>query len=201
MLIACCCWMMASGFGCARRIDLTPQEFERWHREDPDLNDLRVYPSRRLLSFYPQLGDDVTRDVKDRKVIERGEKQRHRRLVTRSTSGKIVAIDELNGMPRFWVTFYADCAAPECAYGFVQTELHRYSLVSVPQLEGFQPPISYRRNRLKRNKIRLLRQRSLAETNEVLAAPRSGKALPIDLQLRKDSWRPTRTTWEKAPGV
>lgn len=169
---------------------------------DPELRELRVYLSRRLLSYYPQLDDEATVDVTRRKVRVRGEKQPHERLIARGTPGRIVAIDELNGMPRLWVTFFRDCMDAKCAYGFVQTELQRYQLVAVPALKAYRAPISYRRNRLKRNKMRMLKQRALAELNEVLAAPRrSGKARPINLQYRKDVWRPTRKTKRRAEGV
>lgn len=188
--------------GCIRRIDLTPQAFDRWHAQDPDLDALRVYPDRRLLSYYPELGENVTRDVKDRKVIERGAKNVHKRTITGRTSGRIVAMDTLNGMPRLWVTFFPDCEAAVCAYGFVLTEHQRYSLVSVATLADYGSPVSYRRHRLKRNKLQLSRQRSVGEANEVLAAKRrKGKALPINLQLRLDSRQRTRTTSERAPGV
>ena len=181
--------------GCARRIDMTPQEFEGLRGLDPELKTLRVYPSKRLLSYYPQLGGDPSVDVTKRKVRVRGENRPLEQLVGRGTSGRIIAVDDLNGMPRLWVTFFSDCEQVSCAYGFVQTELQRYSLVAVPMLEGYKPPVSYRRNRLKRNKLRMLKQRSLAELNEVMAAPRgASKALPIDLQIRKDVWQPTRKT-------
>ena len=188
--------------GCTRRMDLSPPEFDSLHRLDPELMALRVYPSRRLWSYYPQLGDNATVDVTRRKVRVRGKRRPHERLILRRTPGRIVATDTLNGMTRFWVNFFSECTEIACAYGFVQTELQRYSLVSVPALANYEAPISYRRTRLKRNKLRLLKQRSLAESNEVLAAPRrSGKARPLNLQIRRDKWRPTRKTREKADGV
>lgn len=190
------------GPGCARRLDLRPEDFASLHARDPELKELRVYLSRRLLSYYPQLDDEAMVDVTRRKVRIRGEKQPHERLIARGTPGRIVAVDELNGMPRLWVTFFRDCMDPKCAYGFVQTELQRYQLVAVPALKAYRAPISYRRNRMKRNKMRMLKQRALAELNEVLAAPRrSGKAKPINLQYRKDVWRPTRKTQRRAEGV
>lgn len=193
---------VVAGIGCARRLDLTPQEFTELRRHDPELEVLRVYPSKRLLSYYPQLGDDATVDITRRKVRVRGDRQPLEELIARGTKGRILAIDELNGMPRMWVTFFSDCQEVACAYGFVQTELQRYSLVAVPERTGYKAPISYRRNRLKRNKLRMLRQRSLAEVNEVKAAPRgSGKALSVDLQIRKDVWRRTRKTQRRADGA
>lgn len=194
--------LVLAAAGCARRIDLVPHDFEDLRRRDPELEMLRLFLDKRLLSYYPQLSDETTVDVTRSRVRVRGKKRPRERSITRSTPGKIVTIDELNGMPRLWVTFFSDCKAVECAYGFVQTELQRYSLVAVPVLAEYRAPISYRRNRLKRNKMRMLKQRSLAELNEVLAAPRrSGKAKPIDLQIRKDTWRPTRKTKQKADGV
>jgi hypothetical protein len=187
--------------GCARRIDLTPAEFERVRAIDPQLENLRVSPHPRLLQFYTPEVDNVSREVTKRKVIERGEKKILRREIGRRTMGKILAIDELNGMPRLWVSFYTDCLDVACAYGFVQTEHQRYSLVAVPMLEGYKEPRSFRRSRLKRNRLGLMRLRSNVEINDVMAARRrSGKGKPIDLQIRKDRWRPTKTKTDKAEG-
>lgn len=188
--------------GCARRIDLTPAEFERLQSDDPGLENLRVYPHRKLISRYSPLADEVSRDVTKRKVIERGARKILKRIVGRRVPGKVLKVDELNGMPRLWVTFWADCMEPECAYAFVQTERQRYALVSVPARETYKDPANFRRNRLKRNRLKPMRVQSMVEVNEVLAAPRrSGKGKPIDLQIRKDRRRPTQTRRERAGGI
>lgn len=201
----CSALLVAVGLGvggCARRIDLTPVEFERLHASDPDLEKLRVYVHRQLLTDYVPLVDNVSRNVTTRKVVERGAREVWKRPVGRQTPGKILAIDELNGAPRFWVTFRSDCMEPKCAYTFVQTERQRYALASVPVFEGYKEPAAFRRNRLKRNRLKLMRLRSMVELNEVMAASRrSGKGKPIDLQIRKDRRRPTHTRRDRADGI
>lgn len=195
-------WAALGLGGCARRLDLTPSEFERLQGDDPGLEKLRVFPHRMLLSDYPMLADNLSRSVTKRKVIERGAREVWKRPVKRRTPGKILKVGELNGMPLLWVTFRSDCSEPTCAYSFVQTERQRYALVSVPPLEGYKEPSNYRRNRLKRNRLRPMRVQSMVEVNEVLAAPRrSGKGKPIDLQIRKDRRRPTQTRRERAGGI
>jgi len=188
--------------GCVRRFDLTPGELERIQGLDADYEELRVYPKRLLISDYPEVTESVTRDVTRRKVVERGAKKPRERKIHRRDQGKVLAVDTLNGMPRLWVSFYSDCAEAACAYGFVETEHGRYSLVSVPELEGYKEPRSFRRNRLKRNRLKRMRLRSMVEINEVMAARRrSGKGKSIDLQIRKDRWRPTRKQRDWADGV
>lgn len=188
--------------GCARRVYLAPAELAELQRLDPEYAQLRVFPSRALLSYYRQLGDPRRVEVTHAWIKERGVSRPHERVVGREAAGKIVAVESLSSMPLLWVTFFADCAEKSCAFGFVQTELGRYSLVSVPALAGFQEPTSYRRNRLRRNALRLSRQRSLAELNEVLAAVRgSGRRLTIDLQVRKSTFRRTLKTRVRAGGA
>jgi len=188
--------------GCARRFDLTPGELERIQGLDPEYQELRVYPKRLLISDYPEVTESITRDVTRRKVVERGAKKPLERKIHRRDAGKVLAVDSLNGMPRLWVTFYSGCTETACAYAFVETEHGYYSLVSVPELERYKEPRSFRRNRLKRNRLKLMRLRSMIEVNEVLAARRrSGKGKSIELQIRKDRWRPTRKQRDWADGV
>lgn len=187
--------------GCTRRQYLASAELARVEA-DKKLSELRVYPSRKLRSYYPQLTDPEDYDVTGRKIKVRGAVRPHLRTLGRGTPGKVIAEDELGGMRRFWVSFSRTCEKPDCAYGFVQTEYDRWSLVYVPRLDGYKEPLSFRRNRLKRNRLRLARQRALNEANEVLAAlRRSGRAKTIDLQIFKDVFRPTRKTRSRDGGV
>ncbi len=197
-MVALTMWMAV---GCTRRQYLAAAELARVEA-DKKLPELRVYPSRKLRSYYPQLTDPEDYDVSGRKIKVRGALRPHLRTLRRSTPGKVVAEDTLGGMRRFWVSFSRTCEAQVCAYGFVQTEYDRWSLVAVPTLEGYKEPLSYRRNRLRRNRLRLARQRALNEANEVLAAlRRSGRAKTIDLQILKDVFRPTRKTRSWDDGV
>lgn len=204
--------------GCARRFDLTPTELERVEeaggevppalregevrRPGPGLELLRVYLSRRLRSYYAQEAVAERFEVATRRIKERAVHRPRVRRIPRDAPGKVIAEDTQGGMRRLWVTFHEGCDAPRCAYGFVETELGRYSLVVVPRLESYQEPRNYRRARLRRNLLKPVRQRSMNEANEVLAATRrSGKALTIDLQIRKDRRRPTWRDGETLRGV
>lgn len=187
---------------CARRLDLTPTELDRIKAKDPDLKVVRVFPSKKLISLYRELSVNQTYEVGKRKVTERGAYRPLERILGKDTPGKVVGTTELNGMPVLWVSFDNDCEDTACAYGFALTELNLYTLIKVPDREKYQVPVSYRRNKFKRNELRYTKQRSLAEANEVFAATRkSGKVLTIDLQIRKDRYRPTRADRERAGGV
>jgi hypothetical protein len=188
--------------GCARRLDLTPAELSRIETRDGDLKTIRVFPNRKLLSLYREDEVAQTYEVNKRKVTERGAYRPLERIIARKTPGKVVARTELNGMPVLWVAYDKDCADTTCAYGFVLTELGRYMLYQVPDRKGFQTPSNFRRNKFKRNLLKMTKQRSLAEANEVFAVTRkSGKVLTIDLQIRKDVYRPTRADVERAGGA
>ena len=188
--------------GCARRLDLTPAELSRIETRDGDLKTIRVFPNRKLLSLYREDEVAQTYEVNKRKVTERGAYRPLERIIARKTPGKVVARTELNGMPVLWVAYDKDCADTTCAYGFVLTELGRYMLYQVPDRKGFQTPNNFRRNKFKRNLLKMTKQRSLAEANEVFAVTRkSGKVLTIDLQIRKDVYRPTRADVERAGGA
>lgn len=187
---------------CARRLDLTPTELARIKDKDNELANLRVFPSKKLISIYRESSVAQSYEVGKRKITERGAFRPLERILGRSTPGKVVATTELNGMPVMWVSFDNECQDTACAYGFVLTELNLYSLFKVPDREKFETPVSYRRNTFKRNELKNTKQRSLAEANEVFAATRrSGKVLTIDLTIRKDIYRPTRADKERAGGV
>lgn len=188
--------------GCARRLDLTPAELTRIEGPDGDLKLLRVFPKKKLISLYSEEEVQEKYEVGKRKVTERGAYRPFKRIIARKTPGKVVSRDELNGMPLLWITFDRTCADTACAYGFVLTEIGLYQLMQVPFKEKFKTPINYRRNTFKRNTLKKTKQKSLAEANDVFAVTRkSGKVLTIDLQIRKDTYRPTRADVERAGGA
>ncbi len=192
---------LASVGGCTRRQSLTAVELARVE-EQKKLPELRVYPSRRLRSYYPQLNDPEDYDVSGRKIKVRGALRPHLQTLRRGTPGKVLAENKLGGMRVFWVSFSNSCTVPACTYGFVQTEYDRWTLVAVPRIEQYKEPLSYRRNRLRRNRLRMARQRAMNEVNEVLVAPRRiGRAKTIDLQIFKDVFRPTLKTRSSEEGV
>lgn len=188
---------------CARRLDLTPSELARIKEKDAEMKLLRVFPDKKLISIYRESSVNQSYDVSKRKITERGAYRPLERIVGRNTPGKVVAVTELNGMPVMWISFDNECEDSACAYGFALTELDRYTLIKVPDREKYDTPDSFRRNTFKRNALRHTKQRSLAEANEVFAVVRklSGKVLTIDLQIRKDVYRPTRADKERAGGA
>ena len=188
--------------GCARRIDLSAAELRRIEGTDKDLKLLRVFAGQKLISLYYEENVNVSYEVGRRKVVERGAFRPKKMIVGRNIVGKVVARTEQNGMPALWVAFEKGCEDTACAYGFVLTELDRYQMFQVPFRQGFQSPFNYRRNTFKRNKLMKIKRKSLAEANDVFAVTRrSGKVLTIDLQIVKDTFRPTRADIERAGGV
>jgi len=191
---------LAATTGCTRRQNLTTAELGRVE-ERGALSELRVYPSRKLRSYYPQLTDPEDYDVSGRKIKVRGALRPHLRTLWRGTPGKVLAENKLSGMRVFWVSFSGSCKDPSCTYGFVQTEYDRWTLVAVPRLEKYKQPLSYRRNRLRRNRLRPSRQQGMTELNEVLVVTRRrGRGKTIDLQILKDVFRPTRKTRSREEG-
>lgn len=189
--------------GCVKRVDLSPSELLELRRLDPELEVLRVFPSKTLVSLYPELSEDRSVKIESAKVTVRGAKRPHERVIGKGTSGKVILTEEVNGRPLFWVTFFSDCAARECAYGFVLTDRGRYSLMAIPELEGYQEPLSYRGSRRDRNQLRPGKLRSVADLNEVFVVSRrkGKKLLTVDLVIKKDVFKPTRKTRQRAPGV
>ena len=201
-IVAACLLLGLLGGGCARRLDLVPAELTRIEDRDGDLKTLRVFPGKKLLSLYRENQVAESYKVNKRKITERGAYRPFKRIIARKTAGKVVARGEQNGMPILWIAFDNACEDTACAYGFALTELGRYQLIVVPYRENFQAPTNYRRNTLKRNTLKMTKQKSLAEANEVFAVTRrSGKVLTIDLQIRKDAYRPTRADVERAGGA
>ncbi|MBL8976126.1 MAG: hypothetical protein JNK56_36315 [Myxococcales bacterium] len=190
------------GSGCARRLDLTPTELKRIEGPDGDLKLLRVYPKKKLISLYREEEVQESYEVNKRKITERGAYRPFKRIIGKKIAGKVVARTEQNGMPVLWIAFDRGCEDTACAYGFVLSEVDRYQLFQVPFRKAFQTPTNYRRNTFKRNTLKKTKQKSLAEANEVFAVTRrSGKVLTIDLQILKDTYRPTRADVERAGGA
>jgi len=194
--------------GCARRLDLSTDELKLIEGKDPELVKLRVYPKRKLIALYREAEDKRTYDVEGGGINKggvtvRGAIRPYKQILGRKVGGKIIARTELNGMPKFWVAFDNECADTACAFGFVLTELGRWQLHSVPDREKYQPAENYRRNTFKRNRLKVTKQKSLAEANEVYAIIRRGgkRVLTIDLQFVKDDWRPTRTKRDRLRGA
>ncbi len=191
---------LAAATGCTRRQSLTAAELARVE-DSAALSELRVYPSRKLRSYYPRLNDPENYDVSGRKIKVRGALRPHLKTLRRRTPGKVLAESKFGGMRVFWVSFSNKCTDPSCGYGFVQTDYDRWSLVVVPRLDKYKDPLSYRRNRLRRNRLRMGRQRAMNEANQVLVVPRRiGNAKTIDLQIFKDVFRPTRKTRSREEG-
>ena len=192
--------MLASG--CARRLDLTPAELTRIEGPDGDLKVVRVFPKTKLISLYSEEELKEKYEVGRRKVTVRGAIRPFKRIIARKTVGRVVTRTEQNGMDLLWVSFDRKCDDTACAYGFVLTELGLYQLMQVPFKEKYQTPVNYRRNTFKRNTLKKTKQKSLAEANEVFAVTRrKGKVLTVDLQIRKDVYRPTRADVDRAGGA
>ncbi len=189
--------------GCARRLDLTTDELKKIELKDSELKTLRVFPKRKLIALYYEESVDEKYDVKKGEIQVRGAIRPYKLVLGRKVGGKVVSRTELNGMPMFWIAFDNECADTACAFGFVLTEIGRWQLHSVPDREKYKPAENYRRNTFKRNRLKLVKQRSLAEANEVYAIIRRGgkRVLTIDLQIRKDDWRPTRTERKRLRGA
>jgi hypothetical protein len=193
---------LALASGCARRLDLTPAELTRIEGPDGDLKVVRVFPKKKLISLYSEEDAQEKYEVGRRKVTVRGAIRPFKRIIARKTVGRVVTRTEQNGMDLLWVSFDRSCNDTACAYGFVLTELGLYQLMQVPFKEKYETPVNYRRNTFKRNTLKKTKQKSLAEANEVFAVTRkSGKVLTIDLQIRKDTYRPTRADVERAGGA
>lgn len=168
------------------------------------LTRLNVYLGRKLRSYYPQAQDPLDYALTGGRIRLRGAHRPKISIVSRNVPGLVIDEDTLNGMRRLWVTWDADCLDRSCAYGFVHTgPLDRFSLVDVPDIADYKPAVSYRRLRLRRNLMRLQKQRSLAEINEVLAVKRrrNGKVLTVNLQVLKNSYRPTRAERDYKRGI
>lgn len=191
--------------GCAKRLALEPKELEKVQGQgegSAGLDSLRVYTSERLVTVYVQANVNEQFDV-DRQIREASARLLFKNITTTGDSGKILKIEELNGMPLLWVTFSASCSAPECAFGFVQTEDGLYRLFKSPPLEGYTEPVNYYKWFWKKYRVmKLGKMKSLGEANDVFVnKKRNGKLRTIWLEVEKVVDDRTRTRTRRSGGV
>jgi hypothetical protein len=168
---------------CARRLELSPAEFERIDKREQAVDALRVYVSKRLIVVYEADDRGATYEV-DRTINTSQDRQLLRVIIARSTMGQIIDSQDSNGAPLLWVTYSSRCKDKDCAYGFVQTEDGLFRLNTVPKREGYLDPKAYFRTEKKQMTQGKLN--SLAEKNSVyLFKKKNGKIRTIDLIVKK----------------
>jgi hypothetical protein len=192
---------LVSAGGCAKRLALEPKELEKVQSE-AGVQPLRVYVSERLVTTWVEGQVNEQFEV-DRQIREASARLRIKNVTTKSDSGLILKIEELNGMPLLWVTFSASCNQPECAFGFVQTEDGLYRLFKSPPLEGYADPANYYKWLWKKYRtMKLGKMKSLGEANDVLVNKRrNGKLRTIHLEVIKVIDDRTRTRTRRSGGV
>lgn len=147
------------GTGCAAREYLTAPVLGEIQKRDPDLELIRVYPSRKFVSYYErELGQDLDVDGPQGSVQTGYRAQRVEIPFAKSLPGAIIAVDAHEGAPLLWITFDRDCTDKSCALGFVLTHDQLFRLVHVPTLDGFSRPSVYRgrvaeRRRMEKGKV------------------------------------------------
>jgi hypothetical protein len=173
-----------SSTGCARRLILSPDEFQRIDKQEQATEALRVYVSKRVVVLYEADDRDATYDV-NRTINTSQDRQLLRVIISRSTMGQIIDSEDRNGAPLLWVTFNASCKEKDCAYGFVQTEDGVFRLTDVPERDGYKAPkVYYKRDPKKEMAFGKLK--SLAEKNDVYVfKKKNGKVKTIDLIVKK----------------
>ena len=169
--------------GCAKRLQLTPAEFERIEKREQAVDALRVYVSKKLVIIYEE--DDDSEEYKvNKNITESSEERRLKVIISKGTKGLIMDTDDKNGAPLLWVTFSDSCKDKDCAYGFVQTEDGVFRLAIIPKREGYKDPLPYYKREKKPLKPGKLK--SLAEKNDVfLWKNKRGKIFTIDLIVKK----------------
>jgi hypothetical protein len=170
--------------GCAKRLVLTPGQFERIDKQEQATEALRVYVSKRLIVVYEADERDAKFEV-DRTINTSQDRNLLRVIISRSTMGQIIDTEDRNGAPLLWVTFSARCKDKDCAYGFVQTEDGVFRLTVVPEREGYLAPKVYFRSEPKKQ-MALGKLKSLAEKNSVFVfKKKNGKVRTIDLIVKQ----------------
>ncbi len=188
---------------CAKRFALEPKELEKVQKIDASAQPLRVYVSERLVTTWIEGQINEQFEV-DRQIREASARLRIKNVTTKGDSGLILKIEELNGMPLLWVTFSATCNAPDCAFGFVQTEDGLYRLFKSPPLAGYADPANYYKWLWKKYRVmKLGKMKSLGEANDVLVnkKKRKGKLRTIHLEVIKVVDDRTRTRTNRSGGV
>jgi hypothetical protein len=170
--------------GCAKRLVLTPDQFERIDKQEQATEALRVYVSKRLIVVYEADDRDATFEV-DRTINTSQDRNLLRVIISRGTMGQIIDTEDRNGSPLLWVTFSARCKEKDCAYGFVQTEDGVFRLTVVPERDGYREPKVYFRSEPKKA-MALGKLKSLAEKNSVYVfKKKNGKVRTIDLIVKQ----------------
>lgn len=192
---------LAASSGCAKRLALEPKELERVQKEAGSTDPLRVYVSKRLITIYDQA--DVAQDFTvDKQIVQQSDRQQLKNILTPKDSGKILAVEDSNGMPLLRVTFDASCNEPSCAFGFVQNEDGLYRLIEAPPLPGYAEPKNYHVRPNKRRLMKLGKMKSLSEANDVFVNKRrNGKLRTIHLEVIKVIDDRTRTRTRRSGGV
>ncbi|EDM78079.1 hypothetical protein PPSIR1_23719 [Plesiocystis pacifica SIR-1] len=186
--------------GCAKRLRLTPAEFERIDKQEQAVDDLRVFVSKKLIVIYEEAGDDEDYDV-NKTITESNEDNLLKVIIAKNTRGVIVDTDQKNGAPLMWVTFTSSCKDKDCAYGFVQAEDGVFRLAVMPEREGYKPPRAYYINHPKRQ-MEPGKLKSLAEKNDVyLWKNKRGKVFSIDLIVKKRKVNKTDTKVIRDEGI
>lgn len=192
---------LSSAAGCAARFDLVPKELEKVQAEK-DLKALSVYTSKRLVTTWTEGVVDDQFDVNKGDIQEGQARQRFKNTVPKTVPGRIISIEELNGMPLLWVTFDGSCNAPDCAFGFVQTEDKLHRLFQAPPLEGYGSPKNHHACLSKRRVMKLGKMKSLSEANDVMVNKRkNGKLRTVHLQVIKEVDDRVRTRSRRSGGV
>ncbi|MEX1369272.1 MAG: hypothetical protein AB1Z98_39455 [Nannocystaceae bacterium] len=192
---------LSASSGCAKRLALEQTELQRVEKEAGSLQSLRVYVSDRLITVYDeaQVAQDFT---VNKQIVQQSDRQQLKNVLGKNTSGKILKVDDSNGMPLLWVTFDASCSEPECAFGFVQNEDGLFRLLTAPPLTGYSEPKNYHVWRNKRRVMKLGKMKSLSEPNDVFVnKKRNGKLRTVHLEVIKVIDDRTRTRIRRSGGV
>jgi hypothetical protein len=191
---------LVAGSGCAKRLALEPKELGRVEKE-AGLDNLRVYVSKRLWTTYREAGVEQNFEV-DKTIRQESDSQVLKNLVTRDISGRILAVEESNGMPLLYVTFDSSCNDKDCAFGFVQNEDGLHRLLFAPTLEGYEEPKNYHWRVHERRLMKLGKMKSLSEANDIYVNKRrNGKLRTIHLEVIKVIDERTRTRIRRSGGV
>jgi hypothetical protein len=184
---------------CAKRLTLTPAEFERIEKREQATEDLRVYVGKKLVVIY-ELDDDAATYSVNKNITTTSEQNILRVIIAKSTKGLIIDSEDKNGAPLLWVTFSSQCKDKDCAFGFVQTEDGVFRLMSAPLREGYKPPKPHFKTEKKQLSSGKLK--SLAEKNDVfLWKNKRGKIFTIDLIVKKKTDTKRRTETIRGGGV
>jgi hypothetical protein len=191
---------LAASSGCARRLELTPADFERIDKQEQATEQLRVYVSKRLVINYEADDRDQSYEV-DRTINTAADRNILRVIIARSTMGVIIDHEDSNGAVLLWVTFSAGCKDKDCAYGFVQTEDGVYRLARVPERDGYKSPRVFFKKDVSKKTMKLGKLKSLAEKNDVYVfKKKNGKIKTIDLIVKKRTDNKRKTTTIRGGG-